>query len=308
MYSSAATTRAGQFNVCGRWLKNVKRAAFGLVVCLVPAVHAQTPRQMEQLLIANRGKIVPVVVHDEMPPRAQTSKTANSEPVTMVAVQLPASHQLLHAPVFFPYDQTDNAFKLSADLPADVRRVAVLPLAWVGSQIDLSSGGEALSPILLAELIKTKKFETVAVNSADLQGQTGRPSWTGAEILPADFFDSLQRVYGCDAVLFNQLTVFRAYAPLAVGWRMKLVDVRSGRILWAVDKIFDADQGGVLNQARRHHFSGIWPFHDASNDWQVENSPRQFGQYTVVQVLDTMPNRKEMAKVSLPATDVPSRR
>jgi len=53
-----------------------------------------------------------------------------------------------------------------------------------------------------------------------------------AEILPPDFLDSLQRVYGCDAVLFCELSTFRAYAPLAVGWRMKLVDVRTRQILW----------------------------------------------------------------------------
>jgi len=226
----------------------------------------------------------------------------------LVAYGQPPRQIQPRTPMFLAYDQSENSYMAAPDLPAAVRRVAVLPLAWETGPTDFSSGGEILGPILMAELIRTKKFELVAVSPQDLRSQTGRLRWTGGEILPADFLESLQRLYGCDAVLFSQLTVFRAYAPLAIGWRMKLVDVRSGQILWAVDKIFDAEQGGVLNQARRHHFAGIWPFHDLSNDWQVEHSPRLFGQYTVVQTLNTLPNRKEMTKVSLPATDVPSRR
>ena len=230
-----------------------------------------------------------------------------------LAVQAQTPRQIQPAqtqpvPAFLAYDQTDNTFKWSPDLPADLRRVAVLPLAWEGAQTDLSLGAETLGPFLLAELIKTKKFEVVNVSPHDLRSQTGRLSWTGEEILPADFFDSLQQAYGCDAVLFCQLTVFRAYVPLAVGWRMKLVEVRTGRILWAVDKVFDAEQGPALQQARRFHIAGFWAFHEPANDWRVENSPRQFGQYAIVQALSTLPNRKEMAKVSLPATDVPSRR
>jgi len=299
-----------KFNVAGAncWLKTLCRATLWMVAFITLAIRAQTPRQMEQQQIVKRGNASMVAIQATVPRPLDPVQTVKRGPAGMVAVHAQAPQQTLHTPVFLSYDQTDNAFELSPYLPADLRRVAVLPLAWEGSQIDLSQGCETLGPVLLAELIKTKKFEAVSVSPEDLRSQTGRLNWTGAEILPADFLDSLQRVYGCHAVLFCQLTVFRAYTPLAVGWRMKLVDVRTGQILWAVDKIFDAEQPKVLKQARRYHFGGPWFAHDSSNDQQVENSPRQFGQYTITQVLSTLPNRKEMTKVSLSATDVPSKR
>jgi hypothetical protein len=34
-------------------------------------------------------------------------------------------------------------------------------------------------------------------------------------------------------VPFAELTAYRAHAPLAVGWRLKLVDACSGQIVWA---------------------------------------------------------------------------
>jgi hypothetical protein len=207
-----------------------------------------------------------------------------------------------------PPGPADNTFLASPNLPADLKRVAVLPLAWEGSATDLALGSETLGPILLAELIKTKKFEVVAVPPEALHHQTGRQSWTGTEVLPANFLDSLQRVYGCDAVLFCQLTTFRAYPPLAVGWRLKLVEAHTGRILWAADKVFDEKQQKTLNQTWHHYIAELGIGQDSSDDWQIENSPRLFGEYAIAQILTTLPNRKESTKVSPMTADSPSKR
>ena len=223
------------------------------------------------------------------------------------ALTLPAQNhsQPPPVPMFQPPDQADNSFQDSPVLPAELRRVAVLPLAVDGSPADLSAGGETFGPLLLAELMRTQKFEVIALSQEDLRRQTGRLAWSGAEILPADFLGSLRRVYGCDAVLFCQLTTYRAYAPLAVGWRMKLVDTQTGRILWAVDQVFDAGQPAVLGQAHLYHGGGQWVFQDSESNWQVGNSPRLFGQYALAQSLSTLPSRKDRAKVSPPVADEP---
>jgi hypothetical protein len=223
-----------------------------------------------------------------------------------VSAQVPGPAQ--PAPAAPPHDPSDNTFQASPNLPVDLRRVAVLPLAWEGSSTDLSQGGATLEPLLLAGLIQTKKFEVVAVTPEALHHQTGRPSWTGAESLPADFLDSLQRVYGCNAVLFCQLTTYRAYPPLAVGWRLKLVEARTGRILWAADKVFDEKPPTALNQTWHHYVAELGVGHDPADDWLIENSPRKFGEYTIGQVLSTLPNRKETPKVSRMSADIPSKR
>jgi hypothetical protein len=127
--------------------------------------------------------------------------------------------------------QIKNIFRSSPSLPATLKRVLILPLACETKPVDLTGGAEILNPVLQAELVKTKKFEVVAASSGTLQNLTGKLTWNGAEILPSDFFDSLRRFYGCDAVLFCQLTVFRAYEPLAVGWRLKLVDAQTQKII-----------------------------------------------------------------------------
>ena len=198
--------------------------------------------------------------------------------------------QARHLAVLAPEYQPENVFTYPPFLPLNLQRVAVLPLACDEPQADLPEGCESLNPVLLAELAKLKKFEIVTVNREQLRSRTGRSTWTGAEVLPNDLFDSLQRTHGCDAVLFSQLTVFRAYAPLAVGWRFKLVDTRTRQVVWAADEVFDAGHPTVLNGARHFQFA-LNRNSPPSDDWGIRNSPRQFGQYAAAQLLTTLPGR-----------------
>jgi hypothetical protein len=183
-----------------------------------------------------------------------------------------------------------NFFASSPVLPVSLRRVAILPVACDEPGSAMSEGCETLRPGLLEELIRTKKFEVVSVNPEIMRRYTGRADWTGAEILPADFFNLLQREYGCDAVLFCQLTTFRAYAPLTIGWRMKMVDVRTQRIIWAADEVFDAKAAAgvgawLIQQGRQL----ITP--EFSDEWAVLNSPSRFGRYSAAKLLATLPGR-----------------
>lgn len=183
----------------------------------------------------------------------------------------------------------ENVFSYGRRLPNTVQRVAVMPLVCAQPRADLPEGREALSPVLLGELIRTKRFEVVSAGSESLRVRTGRSEWSGAEALPADFFESLRRSYGCDAVLFSELTVFRAYAPISVGWRFKLVDVRTRQILWSADEVFDAPPPSVAKET----LSEWCPYYreTAKDDWAVRNSPRQLGQYAAAQMFATLPAR-----------------
>jgi hypothetical protein len=196
-----------------------------------------------------------------------------------------------HADTFRRGERPVNVFAYPAKLSLDMRRVAVLPLAAESGGRDLPEGCVALGPVLWEELLKARKFELVTVDAPALRRSTGRSAWTGVEALPADFLGHLRREYACDGVLFAELTLYRAYAPLAVGWRLKLVDVRSGQILWAADELFDAAQPAVYRAAQRHAGPrSFWPFGGEEN-WMAANSPRQFGRYAAAAMLDTLPER-----------------
>lgn len=185
----------------------------------------------------------------------------------------------------------DNIFVYPPKLSPSFQRVAVLPIAAEMSGNDLPEGCAALNPVLWDQLVKTRKFEVVVVDPARLRAAAGQSSWTGTESLPPDFLAFLRREYGCDGVLFAELTAYRAYAPLAVGWRLKLVDTRSGQIVWAADEVFDARQSSVAHGVQRFTEPGLSvPFWHEDN-WLAVNSPSQFGRYSAATLLNTLPDR-----------------
>lgn len=205
---------------------------------------------------------------------------------------------------------TANVFVSSPQLPTTLQRVLVLPPACEEPGVNLSDGCQMLDPVLRAALIKTGRFEVVAASPEALRGCTGKMSWTGTEVLPPDFFDSLKRVYGCDGVLFCELTVFRPTPPLAIGWRLKLADAGTGKIIWAADDVFDAGNLSVARDAQRfqrreqprhniiyYTYSFLaWcvntPTRSALDDqWNILHSPRYFGKYSAETLLKTLPQR-----------------
>ena len=203
-----------------------------------------------------------------------------------------------------------NVFISSTVLPAGLKRVLVLPLAPGRQDADLSDGCEALDAVVQAELIKAGRFEVVAAAPETVSGCTGSPTWTGEEVLPANFFEGLKNIYGCDGVLFCELTECRSVAPLAIGWRFKLVDANTGKILWAADEVFDAGNLSVAKDAERFQKSrqprqGIFfsvytflawcihvPTRSALDDqWNILHSTRVFGEYSADKLLETLPKR-----------------
>ncbi len=193
--------------------------------------------------------------------------------------------------VIGPSYQPANFHLRSAVMPRELRRVAVLPLATAKDEPQLEAGREALEPIVWAELIKTKRFEVVKVSSEQLAIWTGRPAWKAEERLPDGFRGGLKGETSADAVLFCQLTEYRGYPPLGVGWSMKLVDAGPSPILWSVDEFFDAGNPQVVNAARRYCQQEARDTRNLSDSFLILGSPRRFGQYTASAVLATLPGR-----------------
>ncbi|HXJ73828.1 MAG TPA: hypothetical protein VNM37_13295 [Candidatus Dormibacteraeota bacterium] len=188
--------------------------------------------------------------------------------------------------------EPSNVHREERHLPSQIKRVAVLPVTAMTDESAMEFGRDTLGPILVEELERARLFEVVVISSEELHLATGRNAWTGEERLPLDFFDALKEKLGADAVLFVRLTQYRAYEPLSIGWRLKLLETDEPRILWAVDEVFDARVPGVAAAARRFAHQHPETSGDAGDGQEVLRSPRRFGQYTVSAVVATLPSRQ----------------
>jgi len=190
-----------------------------------------------------------------------------------------------------PVTQPRNFYRSARYIPVQIRRLAVLPVTVESADWQAEEGRKELEPVLFAELGKLNAFELVAVTPTQLREWTGKAGWNAQEKLPSDFFEHLQNVLSCDAVLFSHLRPYRAYKPLVLGWNLKIVETKDKSILWAADEVFDASEAVVARAAEgycREHVENVKPLADSSS---ILNSPRRFSQYTLSALLATLPER-----------------
>jgi hypothetical protein len=199
---------------------------------------------------------------------------------------LPANDMVI-GPVYRP----SNVYRASAVMPPTLRRVAVLPLTAASSDAAAEEGRLALDPVLATELNKTRAFETVFLTPEQMIKLTGQARWSAADSLPTNLVKSIQQSVGSDAILFSELSQFRAYPPIAIGWHFKLVECQENQILWSVDEVFDSGDGSVANAARMYYKEHLRQPEPLADSLSIFSSPRRFGQYTLSAAFSTLPAR-----------------
>jgi len=68
--------------------------------------------------------------------------------------------------------------------------------------------------------------------------------WRGLLLNPNDTYTpdqltTIRKVLKCNALLTGTITEFRPYPHMTIGLRLKLVDLRDGQLIWAIEHIWD---------------------------------------------------------------------
>jgi hypothetical protein len=187
------------------------------------------------------------------------------------------------APAYAPAN-----FQAEPRLPAEVRRVAVLP-AHGGDVADPESAA-ALDPVLVTALQRQVRFEVVTIARDDCRRMFGAPSFGSTAALPPGFLEKIAATYAVDAVLFTDITVYQPYRPQTLGLRAKLATVRDVRLIWSFDEVFSGGTAAMRTSIDNYYegtdkSAGI----DASST--VLQSPTRFGAVSADLMFKTLPPR-----------------
>lgn len=218
---------------------------------------------------------------------------AGAAPVELGAAECPLIHWVQRrferpmGPGFTP----SNVYKGTDSLPADLRRVAVLPLAVNGASAQMTHAQEALANAVGDALSRKLSFEVVTISPETLKRVTGKSEWRANESVPKALFDFLREQKDCQGVVFAELTQFQAYGALQIGWRLRLVDSREAGIYWAADQVFDAGVTSVANAARRFAQDHDTAPGQPADSHLILASPSRFGAYTLAALFSTLPAR-----------------
>jgi hypothetical protein len=165
----------------------------------------------------------------------------------------------------------------------DLERVVFVPLA---NETVYPGAGEGLDEELLRAIQCRRLFHLeLAPPSARFASDHNAKALTLQELA------ALRNAVTSDAVLIGAVTHFRPPPQMQLGLYLRLLDLRQGRLLWAVDYLWDA--------ASRDTQDRIAAFHDgylaASEDplgWQMATvSPRAFQKFVAWEVAQTLPVR-----------------
>jgi len=168
----------------------------------------------------------------------------------------------------------------------EVRRVAMLPLA---NETDHPGTEAGLSEELFQAVQRRQLFHVQPV-AADNPDAAALPA-VGARPFALQELACLRRTLGADAVLAGTVTRWQPYPRMQTGLYLRLVDLRTGRVLWAVDHVWDASdehtQRRIQRFFRRDMGTGVNPF-----GWELGTiSPRAFQKFIASEVTDTLPGR-----------------
>ncbi len=168
-----------------------------------------------------------------------------------------------------------------------LRRVVLLPVC--GGTLAPQETVAAFDPVFAAALQRQNRFEIVVLAREDCLRKFRAPEFSSVAALPRDFLTTLKRDFAADAVLFVDLTAFRAYRPLAIGLRAKLATLDGTRLVWTFDDVFSADNPAVANAARRHSLTGDRGDVPADLSPAVLQSPARFADYAATAMFTTLP-------------------
>jgi len=187
--------------------------------------------------------------------------------------------------------QPKNFWSRSATLDPQLKRVAILPITTTSATETFMAGAQLFQPLVSAELEKTRLFDLVVISPEQLRQWTGQAAWRDDEALPPDFFSRLREGSGCDAVFFSQLTGYHPYQPVAVGWKLSLVEVQASQTVWKADDFLDAGDTIVANAARYYSNQHVHIEGPADDPAAILGSPSRFGQFSLSALLATLPKR-----------------
>ncbi len=103
-----------------------------------------------------------------------------------------------------------------------------------------------------------------------------------------DQISAIRETLKCDAVLLGTITEFRPYPHMIIGLRLKLLDLRDGQLLWALEQVWDSadktTEYRVKDYFRSQKRSGYAPLQEGL----ASVSPLEFIKFVSYEVAETL--------------------
>lgn len=170
----------------------------------------------------------------------------------------------------------------SKDL-SNMGRIAIVELQNDSSYPQMSSD---ITEALFQSLQKKQVFGLTIVRQRD-------PLWKSLQLEPDTTYTleqmaSVRQTLKCDGVLIGTITEFEPYPHTAVGLRLKLIDLTSGELLWAIEQVWNSSDKVTEKRIKKYLAETKSSAANDSNERIAAISPLEFMKYVSYEVAQTL--------------------
>ena len=164
-----------------------------------------------------------------------------------------------------------------------IGRVAVVELNNDSSYPQASSD---ITGSLFQALQKKQIFGLTVVSQSD-------PAWRSLQLetdstYTLDQMQSIRKSLKCDGVLIGSITEFRAYPHMAIGLRLKLLDLKNGQLLWALEQIWDITDKDTESRIKKYYKSQKSLDTARQHEHLASISPLEFIRFVCFEAAETL--------------------
>ncbi|MFC1633486.1 hypothetical protein ACFL5Z_01480 [Planctomycetota bacterium] len=180
--------------------------------------------------------------------------------------------------------QTQNYYYLNPNKKlSSIGRVVIVELNNESSYTQISTD---VTETLFQSLQKKQVFGLTVVRKND-------PSWRSLRLEKDSTLDlnqilTIQETLKCDGLLLGTITEFRPYPHMAIGLRLKLLDLQDGELIWALEQVWDSSdkttEKRIKDYFKSRKGSGLTPLHEQL----AIVSPLEFIKFVSYEVSETL--------------------
>ncbi|MBS3821156.1 MAG: hypothetical protein GVY16_04720 [Planctomycetes bacterium] len=103
----------------------------------------------------------------------------------------------------------------------------------------------------------------------------------------------------CDAVMFGRITSFKPYPSTQVGLYVRLMDLKDGRLVWAIDDVWDTTERETVARIQRYFFREMRETYQPVGDELAimgTGAFQKFVSHEVVETIDPHSDQKSLPR------------
>jgi hypothetical protein len=178
---------------------------------------------------------------------------------------------------------------------SSIGRVAIVELDNYSHYSQISAD---VTNAVFQELQKKQVFSLAVIAQDD-------PVWRSLQLdlnstYRLEELSEIRKTMNCSAVLTGSVTEFRPYPHMAIGLRLKLLDLKDGGLLWAVEQIWDSADKKTAERIRSYSRYQMQSGSSGSRPHLVAASPLGFINFVAYEVGKTL-SKNRLRRDGLPA-------